>query len=328
MVLARLGLAAVFVVAGVAKLLDRPGSKRALADFAVPENLLGPLVLLLPAAELLTATAVLFSSTARWGAVAALILLAAFVVGLTRALRRGDAPDCHCFGQVYSQPASWWTVARNGALALPAAYVAAAGPGPSLMSWVDGHSGQQLWLIATSSMAAVATASSLVLWRQNARLRSTQAWTPPTPLRLGARAPRFSLPSVGGALVSLADLVADGRPCVLTFVAASCGPCATFLPEVARWHETLADRLALPVLSAGDATLARKLAHDHGLAMVLADAEGTVSRAYGVPGTPCAVLVAPDGTVGSAPAAGQVAIEALVRLALEDEPRPVFHQLI
>ena len=136
LVVARLCLAAVFFVAGVAKLADRSGTRQALADFDVPRRLAGPLLLLLPAAELAAATALVFPTTARWGAAGSLVLLALFVVGLTRVLRRGEAPDCHCFGQVHSKPASWATVARNFVLALPAAYVALAGPGPSLASWV------------------------------------------------------------------------------------------------------------------------------------------------------------------------------------------------
>ena len=320
LVLARLGLAAVLVVAGVAKLLDRPGSRRALDDFNVPRSLVGPLVLLLPIGELATATAMIFAPTARYGGVAALVLLLLFVVGLTQALRRGQAPDCHCFGQVHSEPASWLTVARNVALALPAAALAAAGPGPSLVAWVDGHSGQELALIATSSVAAVATAGAVVLWCQNRRLRSTQAWTPPTPLRLGSRAPDFSLPSIGGGAVGLGDLLVAGRPCLLTFVAPGCGPCATLLPEIARWHSTLGDRLLLPVVSTGAESATEELAREYGLqpqVMVLADADAAVSGAYAVPGTPCSVLVAPDGTVSSAPATGQLAIEALVRVALQ-----------
>ena len=39
-------------------------------------------------------------------------------------------------------------------------------------------------------------------------------------------------------------------------------------------------------------------------------------------GTPSAVLVASDGTVRSAPVGGRVAIESLIRLALQDETRP------
>src|SRR5580692_10177777 len=113
LVVARLFLAAVFVVAGVAKLADRPGTRQALADFNVPPRLAEPLLLFLPTAELAAATALVFPTTARWGAAGSLALLALFVVGLTRVLRRGEAPDCHCFGQLHSKPASWMTVARN-----------------------------------------------------------------------------------------------------------------------------------------------------------------------------------------------------------------------
>lgn len=319
---ARLGLAAVFIVAGLAKLLDRPGSRRALADFGVPDRVTGPLIVILPIAELTTATALLFASTALWGAGAALLLLAVLTLGLARALRRGETPDCHCFGQIHSQPVSWLTVARNTGLTLPAAYLVAGGPGPSLLAWVHRHDAQELSLIATSTLAVVTTASSAALWRQNRRLRSTQAPMPPVPLRIGARAPRFSLPSVDGDVVTLHELLAHDRPCLLVFVAPRCAPCTTLLPEIARWQDTLADRLALVVVSAGDAEEAGALVRQHGLAQVLADAESTVSHAYAVPGTPCALLVAADGTLRSAPAAGQVAIEALLRIALQGESQP------
>jgi peroxiredoxin len=322
LILVRLGLASVFVVAGLAKVFDRRGSRRALEDFNIPQRLVGTFVVLLPMAELATAGAMLFAATARIGGAAALVLLAVFVVGLIQALRRGQAPDCHCFGQVHSEPASWLTVARNTALALPAAYLAGAGPGPSLVAWVDGHTEQALGLIATSSLATVATVTAVALWRQNVRLRSTQAWTPPPPLRIGSRAPSFSLASVGGGAVTLNDLLVDDRPCLLTFVSPGCGPCAALLPEIARWYEALGDRLLLPVVSAGEAGAADDLAREHRLAQVLSDADATVSRDYGVPGTPCSVLIESDGTVGSAPATGQLAIEALVRVALQRARRP------
>lgn len=328
LVLTRLCLAAVFAVAGVGKLLDIPGSRRALTDFEVPDRLVGALAFILPAAELATAISMLVAPVARWGGLTALLLLGAFVVGLSRALGRGEAPDCHCFGQVHSEPASWLTVARNVALAIPAAFLAAAGPGPSIAAWLDGHSAQALGLIATSSVAVISTVCAVGLWRENRKLRSTQPSKAPTAVRVGARAPRFSLPSVEGPEVSLQDLLAGDLPCVLTFVAPGCGPCTTLLPEMARWRETLEDRLALAVISAGDVGTAGEFAREHGLAQILCDSDSAVSRAYGVPGTPCSVLVARDGTVASAPAPGQFAIEALIRVALqEDSPALVVHQI-
>jgi uncharacterized membrane protein YphA (DoxX/SURF4 family)/peroxiredoxin len=322
LVIARLGLAAVFLVAGVAKLTDRPGTRRALANFDVPARLIDPFALLLPLAELAAATALVFPTTARWGAAGSLLLLALFVVGLTRVLLRGEAPDCHCFGQLHSKPASWTTVARNFVLALPAAYVALAGPGPSLASWVAGTDAREFGLIATASLAALATTTAVLLWRENRRLRSTDGRMVAAPRQIGALAPQFSLPSAAGRVVSLQDLLADDRDCVLTFVSPGCGPCQLLLPELARWHDTITERLALTLVTPAEAMEAGKLAREHALTDVLIDEHSTVMHAYGVLGTPSAVLVASDGTVRSAPVAGPVAIEALIRLALHGEMQP------
>lgn len=54
---ARLVLAAVFVVAGIAKLIDHAGSRQAVRDFGVPASLAGPLGMVLPLAELAIAIA-------------------------------------------------------------------------------------------------------------------------------------------------------------------------------------------------------------------------------------------------------------------------------
>src|SRR5215208_6427661 len=117
LLIARVLLAAIFAVAGVAKLADREGSRRAVVDFGVPSALAAPLALLLPLAELAVAAALLPASTAWWGALGALALLSVFVVGIGINVARGRKPDCHCFGQLHSAPAGWKTLARNGVLA-------------------------------------------------------------------------------------------------------------------------------------------------------------------------------------------------------------------
>jgi uncharacterized membrane protein YphA (DoxX/SURF4 family)/peroxiredoxin len=322
LVIARLCLAAVFFVAGITKLADRPGTRQALTDFDVPPRAVGPLLLLLPAAELSAATALVFPTTARWGAAGSLVLLALFVVGLTRVLRRGEAPDCHCFGQLHSKPASWATVARNLVLALPGAYVALEGPGPSLASWVASTHVTDRWLIATGALATFTTTTSVLLWRENRRLRATVGQVAAMPRQIGALAPRFALPSTTGLVVSLQDLLADDRACLLTFVHPGCGPCTALLPELARWHDTMTERLALTLVTGAEAMEAEKLAHEHALTSVLIDEQSAVMHAYGVTATPSAVLVASDGTVRSAPVAGRVAIESLIRLALRGDTRP------
>ncbi len=322
LVIARLLLAAVFIVAGVTKLADRSGTRQALVNFGVPPSFVAPLVLLLPVAELAVAVALVFPTTARWGGAGGLVLLALFVVGLTRVLRRGETPECHCFGQLHSEPASWTTVARNFVLALPAAYVVLAGPGPSLVSWVSETSASDISLIAVAALAALTTTACALLWRENRRLRSTAGRAASASRQIGALAPQFSLPSTAGRVVSLRDLLADDRACVLAFVSPGCGPCQLLLPELARWHDTVTERVALTLVAPAEATEAEKLAREHALTDVLIDEEATVMHEYGVWGTPSAVLVAPDGTVRSTPAAGPVAVESLIRIALQYETRP------
>src|SRR5215210_7850679 len=121
--IARLLLALVFLVAGVAKLADRTGSRQAVVDFGLPKFLAAPLGVLLPLAELAVAVALIPASTAWWGALGALALLLLFVAGIGVNLARGRKPDCHCFGQLHSAPAGWSTLLRNGALAAVAALI-------------------------------------------------------------------------------------------------------------------------------------------------------------------------------------------------------------
>lgn len=123
---ARLVLTVVLAVAGLAKIADRAGTRRAVVDFGVPAPLAAPVGLLLPLAELASAALLVPTPTARWGALLALLLLAFFVAAMAVNLANGRRPDCHCFGQLRSAPVGWSTLARNVVLAAVAAWVAVA----------------------------------------------------------------------------------------------------------------------------------------------------------------------------------------------------------
>src|SRR5438128_1972335 len=111
---ARVLLALVFGMAGVAKLADRAGSRQALRDFGLPGWLAGPLSVVLPLVELGVALALLPAVSAWWGALGALGLLVVFVVGISVSLLRGRRPACHCFGQLHSAPVGWPRLAAHG----------------------------------------------------------------------------------------------------------------------------------------------------------------------------------------------------------------------
>jgi uncharacterized membrane protein YphA (DoxX/SURF4 family) len=123
LLIARLLLAATFAIAGAAKLTDLAGSRAAVAGFGVPERLAAPVGTVLPVAEIATAILLLPAATARAGAIAALGLLLAFSAGIAASIARGEAPDCHCFGQLHSEPAGPRTLGRNFGVALLAGFV-------------------------------------------------------------------------------------------------------------------------------------------------------------------------------------------------------------
>jgi hypothetical protein len=124
---ARLFLAAVFVVAALAKVADRAGSRQALRQFGVPDRLTAPLGVALPVAELALAIALLPRTSAWGGAIGALALLLLFSGAIGYSLVRGRTPDCHCFGRIGAGPrllvVSTGSVETNQAMAIgPLAY--------------------------------------------------------------------------------------------------------------------------------------------------------------------------------------------------------------
>src|SRR5438445_2743312 len=92
----RFALAAVFLTAGVTKLRDVPGTRRAVADFGVPPAAAAPAALLLPVAEIFVAAGLVAATTAVGAATGALVLLALFSAAVAANLAGGRRPDCHC----------------------------------------------------------------------------------------------------------------------------------------------------------------------------------------------------------------------------------------
>jgi peroxiredoxin len=338
---ARLLLAAVFVVAGIAKLADREGSRRAVADFGVPAVLAAPLAILLPLAELAVAAALIPTATAFWGGVGALALLLLFVVGIGANLARGHKPDCHCFGQLHSAPAGWTTLARNGVLAAVAAFLVLRGlegdVGPSVVGWIGALSATGLLVLAGGTvLLALVVAQWLFLYgllRQNGRLLarleavegilaaeglapSENGARSARGLPVGAPAPAFGLRDLRGEEVALEDLRAPGKPVVLLFTDPNCGPCADLLPDVGRWQLKYAEKVTISLVGRGSVEENHAEVSEHGVENVLLQEDWEVADAYQVEATPSAVIISPEGTIGSPLGEGPDEVEALVEHAV------------
>jgi peroxiredoxin/uncharacterized membrane protein YphA (DoxX/SURF4 family) len=287
----RLALASVFVTAGVAKLADPSGTRRAVADFGVPERFALTISKLLPAAELALAAALVPTATARAGAIAAAALLTLFTAAIAAAIVRGRTPDCHCFGQLHSAPAGRGALIRNACLLALAIFVAAGGAGDT----------------ATSAPLA-ATAAAVVLAGLAARRRDEPS---AFGLPVGARAPDFELEDAAGNLRSLSSLLNGTTHLVLVFTDSSCTACHAMLPEIA-WVQRRASDTTVAIVASGDPERNRA----DRVELMLLQREREVADAYRIPGTPMAVVIDARGRIERPPLAGPDAIsDALAELS-------------
>lgn len=322
----RVALAAVFLAAGIGKLLDQAGARTALVGFGVPPRLRAVMAPLLPILELVTAVALLIQQSARWGAVAAVVLMLAFTGAILRALARESRPQCHCFGIFHSSPAGPKTVLRNAALAALALVVVLAGPGPSLTSWVSSRSTDALVAVGLALAAVMLGLVVLRLRRDNVDLRRqltavrTELDALPPGLPIGAVAPNFDVPEVRGGRLTLKSLCDRGLPVLLVFLGKGCEFSMELSPDVARWQRTLADRLTIAVITRGGPEHNAFETEVCGIADIgLQGTSFDVQQTYRVTVTPSGVLISPDGRIARIIAEGTMAIEALLRLALRDD---------
>jgi thiol-disulfide isomerase/thioredoxin len=343
----------VFAVAGFAKLADRAGSRRALIDFGVPSTLASPLGVLLALAELVLAAALLPTASAWYGALGALFLLFIFILGISINLARGRTPDCHCFGQLSSAPIGWATLARNAALAAVSVFVVWHGrdnPSLSIVSWIGDLTLAQRMLFGMGLVGLILLAAEgwvlLQMLRQQGRLllrldamdtRLTSAGLAPAltegqdvavaGLTIGTPAPTFRLKGLRGEVFTLEALLKASKPVLLFFTNPSCGPCQVLMPDVSRWQHEYSSALTIAVVSEGTVRDNHTKSAEYGVTQVLLQQEREVADAYQAYGTPAAVLIRTDGTIGSPLAMGPDAIQKLVsRISEMAGPTPATPQ--
>src|SRR5579864_2749541 len=118
-------------------------------------------------------------------------------------------------------------------------------------------------------------------------------------LGLGAKAPDFSLKTLDGKRLSLADELARG-PVVLAFFKVSCPTCQYAFPFYERLHKAYGHRgVRLVGISQNDASETAAFNKDFGITFpVLLDRRSyPVSNAYGLTNVPTIFWVAQDGEI-------------------------------
>jgi thiol-disulfide isomerase/thioredoxin/uncharacterized membrane protein YphA (DoxX/SURF4 family) len=340
LLLARLFLALIFGVAGVAKAARPAPTRQTLIEFGVPEKLAEPFAWALPAVEVVVALALLPLASARWGAAAALALLLTFALAVGLNLRRGRTPDCNCFGQLHSKPLSWSVFYRNLLLVGVAAFVVVAGkghPGLSAFEWIAALSTGELVNLAVGTILMGLIAAAVIYLRRLLNQQATllervaamerlinEDYAEPAPveredaappregLPVGAPAPGFRLATLTGTDTSLDDLLAYGKPVLLMFVSPNCPPCKTLLPAVRVWERDYGEHLTIALLSKGTREENQQRVAKYGARHLLLQGEDPVAAVYQANWTPAAVLISRQGRIASQMIYGDDAVRALV----------------
>ncbi|HEX5016359.1 MAG TPA: MauE/DoxX family redox-associated membrane protein [Actinomycetes bacterium] len=322
--IARVALAATFIVSAIAKVRDADGARQAVRDFGVPASVVPLVATSLAPLEL--ASAVLLLTTdigVTVGAALAAVLLAAFTAGIVVNLLRGKRVDCHCFGAMSTKPLSWWSVARNGVLLALAAITLAGGtsqgwPWQVVEDAFDDLTTTETWLsiglIVLGIAVVVLTYLFLAVLRRHghALLRIEELEAGGAHVHGHAHdfapwdAPQLTASDEDGGELSLDDVAASDRPNVFVFVAPWCEACGELVDDLLDWQ---ADETGpnVVVLSAGERDA---ITEKFGDVQVLAH-DGTAVDDYRVEYTPGALVVSTDLMITAPPSYGSEDVRRL-----------------
>ena len=325
-------LAAVFGVAGVAKLVDRDGSRKAMLDFGVPPSISNFAAVLLPVVEIAIAFSLLFVKTSWLAAIAGSLLLAVFCAGMVYQLVKGNAPDCHCFGQLHSEPVSVLSLVRNILFFAAGIVLVISGPkaqgidlalvDPSVLIAVFGFVIIGLLVAVVSRQTQHSAAQNALMRRiemveliagEGSAVDRHDAGSPNDGLPIGAFVPDMLLEDRNGGQVSTRAIVSAGTPAILFFVSPTCTPCKALVPRMNEWAAEFSGRLSTVFVSSGSVEANAVSFGDHEGNLLVRQKDREFADAMYARWTPSAVFVDRNGRIASRVAAGDTAIAELVK---------------
>jgi thiol-disulfide isomerase/thioredoxin/uncharacterized membrane protein YphA (DoxX/SURF4 family) len=324
LIIVRLAIAGMFAVAGFSKLADQPQTRLGMVDFGLTRPAASLAAAVIPAAEISIAILLVLQSTAIYGAGAAVGLLALFSVAIGVNLLLGRHPSCNCFGQTRKESVTWHTLVRNTILlvAACAAFAGLAYPGDSQAQWATGNDTVRNCLLLACMLQAWFL---YMLFQQNGRMllridaleskvgsrsEAVREQEMPT-LPVGSAAPAFRVQTARGETRTLDQLLGlRDRPTALVFVHPSCGPCRALMPELTSWQRNFGNRLQVFAIT-GSMSESAGYKYPDGIPILFQSAN-EVGEAYNIAGTPAAVIVNADSTIGAPTAFGQEKILELL----------------
>lgn len=331
LILIRLFLFGVFALAGIGKLMDAEGSESAARSFGVPDGFVKLVGRGLPVIEIFVAILFLFSGTAWLAAIFGLLLILVFIGGMLFQIAKGNAPDCHCFGQIHSEPVGSSSVIRNCLFGLLALFLVAqgvSGQGPAILeNESDMTSTILLLLLLAAVVAAVVFLKQIfdqqkeiirridlleVISRDGGHVEREEAVPPSEGLAIGSPFPEFNLRTLSGETATRSSVFDSGKPSLVFFVSPECGPCRALYPEIKEWLGELGERINFVLFSSGTAKANADKFGDAKELMILLQDKREVAELVKAQWTPTALFVSRNGTIASFVAAGDSAIRQLV----------------
>jgi peroxiredoxin/uncharacterized membrane protein YphA (DoxX/SURF4 family) len=330
LLLIRLFLFAVFVVAGIGKLLDLEGSKKSVIAFGTPVDLAKTMSIAIPFAEIVFGVCLLFVSTSWIGSVGVFLFLLVFIGGMIFQIAQGNAPECHCFGAIHSEPVGKKSLLRNIIFAVLALILVARGmnQGTGLADLSNENALQLVFGTATIGFLGAAvfylkriSEQQTQIMRRIEILEITSGdageiehehnTNPHESLPVGSSAPEFELPDTSGKNVSLESLLSEGKSTLFFYVSPTCAPCEAILPEIEAWQSELKDKVNFVLLSSGNA---EENVEKFGVntARILLQNYREVAEKFNMRWTPTAVLVNSNGRIASHLAVGDQLIRDLI----------------
>jgi len=329
----RFALAIILAIAAIPKLRNPDRTREMLLAFGVPNRVILISTYLLPAIELAVAIALIPSLTLKYAGMAATILFCAFSAAIGFNLALGRRPTCYCFGESLSAPIGISTLIRNAILTIAAAAIflrPEAFADPRFLDWLGRHSLQVTFAGLVAASIVLTNFLLFQILRQQGRIllslngtngvhnpgllssNLVPAVSVPRGLPIGSSAPSFELPTSMNDTKSLKEILDTGFPILIFFLHPGCGPCLSLTPQVAMWSHIMEGKISVVIISAGSPEENQRIFALHKLETVLLQRAREVMDQYKAPGTPSAVLVMPDGTVGSLVATGSDEIAKLV----------------
>jgi len=283
-------------------------------------SVVSPMGVLVPFVEICLAKMFLFVATSWLASIGGFLLLAAFIGGMIYQIAKGNAPDCHCFGQIHSEPVGKSSLIRNIGFAVLALFVAIQGADNQGRGLSDSSNDmvQAVVLLGILVLLAVAVFYLKKIFEQQIQIQRRMevlelisregvpveregAGAPTESLPLGSPFPEFELPDMSGKKVKMADLVRQRKPMLFLFVSPDCGPCNALYPEVEEWRASLAEKLNIVLISSGSISEnIEKFGTEH---QVLLQEKREVAEHVRAKCTPTAIYCNSAGPISSHPAA-------------------------